>query len=526
MTLTTLAARLRFSPAAYALMFAAAAAVALPFSSALSQLYSSWSIEPEYSHGVLIPLISLFLLWREREWLRRTELTGSWLGLPVIAAGLALWFVGELATIYTIVQYGFLVALYGLVLSMTGVAVFARLWMPLLILVLMVPLPPFLAGSLSLQLQLISSALGVWFIRLAGVSVLLQGNVIDLGAYQLQVAEACDGLRYLFPLMTLAFVVAYFFRAPLWKRALLFATSVPIAIVMNSIRIGVIGVTVDRWGPKMAEGLLHDFEGWVVFMMSTAVLIVVAIALARTDRNVKHWREAFTWSAPATAPSATTDPIVRRRVPRTFVAATGLVAAASVAAFAMPQRQEVKPARTDFLELPTQLGEWSGRRQPLESVYLDALKLDDYVLADFQRPGRLPVNLYAAYYGSQRKGQAVHSPRSCIPGGGWRIRSIEQRTLRDVGAPGQTLPVNRVEIELGSQRQVVYYWFDQRGRTITNEYLVKWYILWDAITRNRTDGALVRLTAPAPHGSAGDPDAEILAFARQVMPRLARHIPH
>ncbi len=101
-------------------------------------------------------------------------------------------------------QYGFLVALYGVVLALTGGKVFRRLWMPLLILVFMVPLPAFFNNSLSLQMQLWSSWLGVAFIRMAGISVFLEGNVIDLGTLQLQVAEACDGLRYLFPLMTLA----------------------------------------------------------------------------------------------------------------------------------------------------------------------------------------------------------------------------------------------------------------------------------------------------------------------------------
>src|SRR6201999_3169631 len=108
----------------------------------------------------------------------------------------------------------------------------------------------------------------------AGISVLLEGNVIDLGSYQLEVAEARSGLRYLFPLMTLGFILAYLFRGPLWKRIAIFLATIPITVVMNSLRIGFIGITVDRWGRAMAEGALHDFEGWVVFMFSTATLIL------------------------------------------------------------------------------------------------------------------------------------------------------------------------------------------------------------------------------------------------------------
>jgi EpsI family protein len=100
------------------------------------------------------------------------------------------------------------------------------------------------------------------------------------------------------------------------------------------------------------------------------------------------------------------------------------------------------------------------------------------------------VNLYIAYYNSQRKGEAVHSPRSCLPGGGWQMRDFGQRSeLPGVPVDGQPLRVNRTLIELGNQRELVYYWFQQRGRVIDNEFAVKWYLFWDALTRHRTDGA-------------------------------------
>jgi len=117
-----------------------------------------------------------------------------------------------------------------------------KIWIPLLFLGFMIPLPSFLYNNLSAYLQLISSQLGVAFIRLFGVSVYLEGNVIDLGTYQLQVVEACNGLRYLFPLMSLAFLSAYFFKGAMWKRAIIFLSSIPITVLMNSVRIGITGM--------------------------------------------------------------------------------------------------------------------------------------------------------------------------------------------------------------------------------------------------------------------------------------------
>jgi EpsI family protein len=154
------------------------------------------------------------------------------------------------------------------------------------------------------------------------------------------------------------------------------------------------------------------------------------------------------------------------------------------------------------------------------------LKLDDYLLNDYARGLRPPVNLYVAYYASQRKGQSAHSPRSCLPGGGWKLTEFAQRELPFTTLAGEPMRVNRALIELGTNRQVVYYWFQQRGRIVTNEYLVKWYIFWDALTRNRSDGALVRLTAPVlPGQSVEDADEELIQFTGAALAKIAAYVP-
>ena len=161
----------------------------------------------------------------------------------------------------------------------------------------------------------------------------------------------------------------------------------------------------------------------------------------------------------------------------------------------------------------------------MEEEYVKALRFDDYLLADYSGPGGAPINFYVAYYQSQRKGQSAHSPRTCIPGGGWEITSLEEKKIGP--ATGNRLTVNRAVIQKGTDRQVVYYWFQQRGRVLTNEYLVKFYLFWDALTKNRTDGALVRLTAPVPKGGSDtDVDLRLVEFANEVNPLLGHFIPN
>ncbi len=130
-----------------------------------------------------------------------------------------------------------------------------------------------------------------------------------------------------------------------------------------------------------------------------------------------------------------------------------------------------------------------------------------------------------AYYASQRKGSSIHSPRSCIPGGGWVIASHTLVPVPQV--PGaDSLKVNRLVIQKGPSRQLVYYWFDQRGRLITNEYLAKWYLFQDSLTQQRTDGALVRLVTPVVNnGDIAEADARLQTFIREAYPLLGDYIP-
>jgi exosortase D (VPLPA-CTERM-specific) len=393
-----------------------------------------------------------------------------------------------------------------------------------LILLFMVPLPEFLYQDVSASLQLLSSEIGVWFIRLFGISVYLEGNVIDLGIYQLQVAEACSGLRYLFPLMTIGFLMAYLFKTALWKRTLLFLSSIPITILMNSFRVGTIGVMVEHWGVGMAEGFLHEFQGWVVFMLCGAIMLLEMMVLARIGAQRGPWRELFGLEFPAPTPRS--PPAVRRPVPASLYASTAVLIVVAAASLSLPERAESIPQRLSFARFPNNLGPWTGRREVLEPIYLDRLMLDDYYLADFTRGQELPINFYVAWYDSQRAGRSAHSPRSCLPGGGWQILSFAQRTIPGVRSERELLRVNRALIQMGSQRQLVYYWFQQRGRVITNEYAAKWYLFWDSLTRNRTDGALVRLVvALPPGGSTAAADQQLSEFAATAARALTPYLP-
>ena len=165
---------------------------------ALVELQSLWERREEYSHGYLIPLVALFLLWQNRSELAGQAFSGSWWGVVLFLFGAVVFIMGDLGTLYVVQHYSLILVLGGLGLALTGWEGVRLWWAALFVLLFMIPLPPFLYNNLSGELQLLSSELGVIVIRLFDISVFLEGNVIDLGSYKLQVVEACDGLRYLF----------------------------------------------------------------------------------------------------------------------------------------------------------------------------------------------------------------------------------------------------------------------------------------------------------------------------------------
>jgi exosortase D (VPLPA-CTERM-specific) len=522
----------RETPWIWGALIAAAVVVAAMFDDGLLRLLEAWGGQEEYSYGYLIPFITLFLIWQKKDALERIPFTGSWTGVGLCVLGAVLFIAGELSAVYAIVQYAFLVVLAGLALALLGWRGFRVILVPLLILAFMIPLPGFIYGGLSNQLQLISSRIGVWVIQLFGISVHLEGNVIDLGTFKLQVVEACSGLRYLFPLMTFGFILAYFFHAEWWKRAIVFLSTIPITILMNSFRIGVIGVMVEYWGQSMAEGFLHDFEGWAIFMACTAILLGEIWLLARIGRDRRPLSALLNLTFPVPAPRDL--PVRYRALPAPYLGALALITLVLGASLLIPQRAEIAPPRSGFAEFPLVFPGWEGRFEPLDPMYIDSLNFDDYIMANYAAPGRELVNFYVGYYAAQNKEKVPHSPRACIPGGGWEITSLTRRTVDPTGAPQVldalpgpgSVPVNIVVIQKGRDRQLVYYWFQQRGRVVTDEFLVKWYIFWDAITLGRTDGALVRLVTPVPAGD--DMEAahhRLRDFVRLVYPELERFVP-
>jgi len=518
------------------------------YADSLAFLFRHWIGSEDYSHGMFVPLISLFLIWQARHRIAEAGIENSWWGLAVISAGLFLYWIGEFATLYVLQHVSLWMVIVGLVIALMGVRGARAIVFPLSYLLTSIPLPVFLYASLSSQLQLWSSALGVGYLQLVGVTAFREGNVIDLGPIQLQVVEACSGIRYLLPLTSLALLCAYLFKDRMWKRVVLVLSSIPISVLVNGFRIGMIGMLVEWYGQGAAEGFYHLFEGWVLFMASLGLLILEMWVLSKigTMGDRSSFLSRFTWTdsnlqggtrldvrgprseAPISVSTSNLQPQASNRLflGPAYLCSVALLIPVTFASTLMVEREEVPPPRAMFIDFPMKLDGWLGTSLTLEKQYIDVLRFDDYVLADYRFGVGQSVNLYAAYYRSQRKGQSAHSPQSCLPGGGWEISSFNSMDLPARSGMVRSLHVNRALIQKDSQKQIVLYWFKQRDRILNNEYLVKFYLFWDALSRGRTDGALVRITSLVGPGETEDiVDQRLLRFVSTIEPELARYVP-
>lgn len=476
-----------------------------------------WGKE-EYSHGYLIPLIAIFLGWHSLS-RARLEAEPSWLGIPVLLFSFFMSVISELAAFEAFLNYSFILSFFGISLSFFGKKITWALTPSLIFLGFAAPLPHIVHGNLSLRMQLMSSTLGTQMIDIFGFSVFQDGNIIDLGHMKLQVAEACNGLRYLFPLMSLGYLIACLIEVKWWQRVLVFLSVVPITIIMNSIRIGTIGITVNLWGQDMAEGVLHAFEGYVVFGICLLFLMVEVGLLLHFSPSARFHDEYLTlpkgW--------------IQNGTPK-LSAQSGLALILSLAMVVLfytggiKNRVENTPQTPSLSGFPSQIEKWTGHQGHLSAEEIKVLDLTDYWMADYNKfESPSPVNFYVAYYNSQRMRANIHIPLNCIIGGGWKVTG--QSTIVVDTSAGK-VPLVRMVIEKQGQITVVYYWLEQRGRRINSPLWAKIYLVWDSIVLHRTDGALVRVTTPLASGETQqNADDRLHEFIQSIYPAVKEFIP-
>ncbi|MEM6867299.1 MAG: VPLPA-CTERM-specific exosortase XrtD [Cyanobacteria bacterium P01_C01_bin.121] len=507
-------------------LFGAIIAAGFFFSEGIDALLVAWQL-PEYSHGPLIPVLSGFLFLKQLKDVpvNKGVVRDRWQGVVVLAISVLLGFIGKLSGIDDIVAYGLILWVGAVLLISFGWKVGWHFWPGVLHLVYMLPLPGVLYYKMSTWLQMISSELGVWLLKLMSIPVFLDGNINDLGIYKLHVAEACSGLRYLFPILSFSYIFALLYRGPMWHKAVLLLAAAPITVVMNSVRIAFAGWIVEYAGLDYLEGFTHFFEGWVIFMICIVVLFALAWVMMQFNSERQGLLDALDLDTTGLVPQLARIRLVQAS--KSMVAAFVVVAACATAWELRPERTATVIEREPFLLFPRQLGEWSSSHSiPLEASVEEVLGADDYHSVELTSDATsAPVGLFVAFYEDQTNG-GVHSPEVCLPGSGWEIAWLERVDIGPELSLAEGYNINRAIIQKGEQRMMAYYWFEQHGRHVAWDYAAKFWLVWDGIMLGRTDGALVRLLTPLePDESEADAEARLQSVFLETIEVLPRFVP-
>lgn len=508
--------------------------VCIYFSTLKWLIIRDWSRE-DYNYCYIIPLLVLYLIWEKREKLAQLQSEPSWRGAVPFCVGILLFWIGELGAEFFTIYVSLWLIVIGITWMHLGWVKIREIWFALVMMLAMFPLPGVLYTKVTFSLKLVSSQLGILMLHIFGMSAYREGNVIDLGFTQLQVVDACSGLRYVIPLMVLSLILSYWLKAHMWKRVFLFLSSIPVAIFVNSFRIAVTGILYGTLGAQVAEGFFHGFSGWLIFMFTIPILLVemwvlnrlppkkkrseVSKTEAKGEADERNSVEEGNVNGHMRVKSSMRNPLLQP----VFVVAIVLLGLTLVLLRTIEFREKV-PAGRSFKEFPVKVGAWSGTREQMEQKFLDELDLTDYSIVNYKNHQGKSINFYTAYYESQRKGESTHSPETCLPAGGWLFREAGTTTIPI--AKGKEMTVKRAFMEKLGQKQLTYYWFSQHGRILTNIYQIKFYTFWGALTKHRTDVALVRLITPVyEKETLDDAEKRLQGFAKEIVPILNKYVP-
>jgi exosortase D (VPLPA-CTERM-specific) len=493
--------------------------IAWLYASVLVRLVLQWvgpHSDPNFQHGIVVPIFALFVLWQDRKQLAAITPAPSWAGLPLVVLSMLVLVVGVLGANIFLPRVSLLILLAGLIILFQGWRFFRAVLFPWVFLFLMVPIPALIINRITFPLQLLASRFASDLLELVRVPVLREGNLLTLAAMQLDVAEACSGIRSLLTLVTLAIIYGYLLENRIWVRVVLACSAVPIAVLANGFRVFGQGLLVHFGHQALAEGITHAVWGLLVFAAALTMLFALHRAISLiwksgpvAPRNVAYQEEQSAGGVPVQAGSFRFGIVATLLL----VTAIGLQAHSS---------GDVRHVGT----LPYRIGDWTGIDKPISQKELDILGPGEYLMRDYENPSQpqLTINVYIPFFPSQKAGDTIHSPDHCLSGAGWI--PISRELIHLPRPDGSSIPVNRYVVSRSGERQFVFYWFQAHGRVVAREWQAMYYLVSDSIHMNRSDGGMVRLMTPMLEGESPDAArARMMDLGSQLLPLLDSYIP-
>jgi exosortase len=242
----------------------------------LWRLVRQWYTDPDYSHGFLVPFLSAYLIWQRRDKLAEVARRPSNWGILLVLGSLGLLFLGSLGAELFLTRISIIGTICGLIVYFSGWRLLRAMAFPLAFLLFAIPIPAIIYNEIVFPLQFIASRFATGFLEMLNLfPIMREGNVLIMPGMRLEVVEACSGIRSLMSLLALAAGYGYLAEKSVPVRWFLFLAMVPLAIISNGTRVMITALMTNYIGPQAAEGFMHEFSGWVIFVVATALFLAL-----------------------------------------------------------------------------------------------------------------------------------------------------------------------------------------------------------------------------------------------------------
>ncbi|MFA6240161.1 MAG: exosortase C-terminal domain/associated protein EpsI [Candidatus Hydrogenedentales bacterium] len=449
------------------------------------ELYTNWNLtDSYYTHGYLVPFVSLFFVWRDRARIASAPVVPSALGLAWMGAAGIMLLVGDFLGFRVFGHLSIIPMLTGALLVFQGRARTQRMWFAIAFLLFMIPIPPSMTQSIALQLKLIAAETAVRIANVLTLPMVREGSYIHFGDDRLLVGDVCGGLRSLISLLALGALAAYISSSKRWGQVLLLLLAGPIAIAANIVRIFFLCVVGYFWGSEMAGGKVHDISGVLIYAVAILLFVLAEVPLRRWASAEKGDKQE---EKPEPAAIPPKRPALLYGAALVFVCLVTMGHLKIINAQALANMDQAAPASidiperiADYRQIGVELGVDQRTKEMLESSTI--------VIRNYASPAGRPIQLSIVHAGSTRR--SLHFPEVCLVGAGWEILKQENSPV------GILFTAKKLVLVKGDQHEAVLYWL-KTGETVTgNFFLNAYYWAKNQLTLGSPTSSMIKITTP------------------------------
>ena len=449
------------------------------------ELYVNWKlVDSYYTHGFLVPFVSLYFAYRQRETLKAMPIRPSAWGIVWIVVASLMLLIGDFLGFRVFGHLSLIPMLIGVLLVFAGSAITMRLWFPILFLFFMIPIPPSLTQSIALQLKLVAAECAVRMANVITLPMVREGSYIYFGTDRLLVGDVCGGLRSLIALLALGALAAYISPTKAWARIAILMFAAPIAVAANIVRIFFLCVVGYFYGSEIAGGKVHDYSGFLIYAVAIALFTAIDVPLRR-----------FATAAPRSESWQTGASLRRNGLIAAAMGVLVLVAAGHVKIVSAQSLAHMETAAPAQLNIPKSIADYRqiGDDFDVDQRTREILETSAILIRNYGAQSGRYVQLSIVHAGSTRR--SLHFPEVCLVGDGWEIVKQQEAPV------GILFTAKRLVLVRGDKYEAVLYWF-KTGDHVTGNYFRNAFE-WakNQMLLGDPSSAMIKLTTPFTPGN-------------------------